>query len=143
MNFWMWRISFCLFFFSIVRLWTRIEMWIFLEFNWTKKNWIRFGGAHTMLIVTRLIYKWQKTAKWFGLWYQSSDIKCYRYTTTTTRTTKKCVPFLVVTREKRRRFYPTALTLPSHLYFLYGCRVRPLLHEVSGVYACWPFVVAA
>lgn len=35
--------------------------------------------AHTMLIVTRLIYKWQKTAKWFGLWYQSSDTKSYRY----------------------------------------------------------------
>lgn len=42
--------------------------------------------AHTMLIVTRLIYKWQKTAKWFGLWYQfkgecdaNKKWKRYRY----------------------------------------------------------------
>lgn len=32
-----------------------------------------FGG-HSMLIVARLMYEWQKAAKWIGVWYQSSDI---------------------------------------------------------------------
>lgn len=44
---------------------------------------------------------------------------------------KKMFPFLVVTREKRRLFYPTALALPSHLYFLYGYRICPLLRGVN------------
>lgn len=112
----------------------KIEIYIFESVTGKKIICCR---AHTMFIVTRLKYKWQKTTKWFGLWYQSSDIKSYRYIR------KKIFPFLVVTREKRRLFYPTALTLPSHLYFLYGYRICPLLRGVNGVYACWPFVVAA